>query len=276
MIIDIKDDMDLAKIADSGQCFRWEEAEEGAYRILARDRALYLIHAGEDRFEAECTDEEFASVWAGYLDLAEDYRAVRARIDAEEDPYLAAAAEAEKGIRILRQDPWEVLISFIISQNKNIPGIKRCIRLLAEAAGERRTDSRGNDYYAFPEAEGILALGEDGLTACRLGYRAGYVYEAAKAQAEGMLDWPSLAALPSEEAIAELTNLKGVGPKVAACIVLFGLHQIDAFPLDVWMKRVLKEEYPEGFPYSRYTPYCGIYQQYLFAYSRSRASRLHS
>ena len=276
MIIEIKDDMDLEKIARSGQCFRWEAAEDGAYRIIARDRAVYLKDAGGGCFEADCSEEEFAAVWSDYLDLAVNYRALRARIDPAADPYLAAAAEAQAGIRILRQDPWETLVSFIISQNKNIPGIMRCICLLAEAAGERREDSRGEEYYTFPDAEAILALGEDGLAACRLGYRTGYVYGAAAAQAEGGLDWPALAQLPAEEAAAELTKLRGVGPKVASCIVLFGLHRLDSFPVDVWMKRVLKEQYPEGFPFERYAPYNGICQQYLFAYSRSRSSRLRS
>jgi len=125
MIFTTHDDLDLDKIAGSGQCFRWKKEDGGAWRIPHRDRCLGIRALGGGRFDADCDRAEFESVWRAYFDLDRDYRAIRARIDPEADPFLAAAADSGQGIRILRQDPWETLISFIISQNRNIPnGIK--------------------------------------------------------------------------------------------------------------------------------------------------------
>ena len=161
-------------------------------------------------------------------------------------------------------------MSFIISQNRNIPAIRRSVELLCRAAGEECTDGRGETFYAFPEPEAVLALTEAELDACRLGYRTKYVQAAALAAAEGSLDLAALGEAGQEEALAALTALYGVGTKVACCAALFGLHKLDAFPVDLWIRRVLEVEYPGGYPKEAYSPYNGVYQQYLFAYVRSR------
>ena len=205
--------------------------------------------------------------WRKYLDMDTDYASLRARIP-HTDRALYQAAGAEKGVRILRQDPWEMLISFIISQNRNIPAICRSIRLLCEAAGEKRTDCLGEAYQVFPTPENVCALREEDLKACALGYRWKYVQEAARQVHEGALDLEKLAGKDLQETEKVLEGIYGVGPKVASCIALFGFHQLDAFPRDVWMNRVLKEHYPLGYPAEAYSPYNGVYQQYLFAYAR--------
>ena len=272
MVLGIADDFDLTRIAESGQCFRWEPAPDGGYRVLNRASCLYVRKLGERAFEFECDEAQFEETWRGYFDLAEDYAAIRSRVDPEEDPFLWRALEQEKGIRILRQDPWETLVSFIISQNKNIPAIRRSVNLLSEACGRRLEDARGEGYFAFPDPESVATLSEEQLKACGLGYRWGYVHAAADAVASGALDLEALRSACDEEAIAALTGLRGVGVKVASCVALFGLHHIDAFPQDVWVKRILENEYPQGYPFEKYSPYNGIYQQYMFAYYR----RLHS
>lgn len=263
----INDDFDMDLIADSGQCFRWEKVRDDTYRIINRSDCLYITDLGEGRYGFEY-DENAATDWKEYLDLEEDYAAIRDRIDAGKDPFLHAAAADQKGIRILRQDPWEMLITFIISQNKNIPGIKRCVENLCRAGGERRTDVRGQEYYAFPDPKATVCLGEETLKSCRLGYRCAYITAAAKAVLDGLVDLDALKDAGEEETIATLTSIHGVGPKVANCISLFGLHHIDAFPRDVWVRRILEQEYPGGYPYDEYSPYNGIYQQYMFAYYR--------
>lgn len=270
MRVEIRDDLDLGRIGESGQCFRWEALAGGTWRIPHRGRRLYITAIQDGLYDLDCTRREFESLWRDYFDLDTDYRSIRERISREKDPFLWEAARAQRGIRILRQDPWEALVSFIISQNRNIPAIRRSVELLCRAAGKTCTDRQGESFYAFPEPEAVLALTDADLDACRLGYRAKYVRAAAQAAAEGSLDLGMLSEAPAEEAMAALTGLYGVGIKVASCAVLFGLHRLDAFPVDVWMRRVLAAEYPNGYPKDAYSPYNGVYQQYLFAYSRSR------
>lgn len=270
MIIQIEDDFDLDRIAESGQCFRWEKVEESTYRIIAGKSCLYITALGEGRFELDCSEAEFENFWQDYFDLKESYREIRERIDPGLDPFLWQAAEHEKGIRILRQDPWEMLISFIISQNKNIPAICRSVELLAESCGEKRTDSRGRVYYTFPEPKAVAALTGEVLKECKLGYRCKYVRAAAEDVVEGRIGLEQLVGAEEAYTIKSLTGLFGVGVKVANCVSLFGLHHVDAFPIDVWIKRILETEYPNGYPFERYSPYNGICQQYMFAWYRHR------
>ncbi len=269
MIFRTEDDLDLRAISESGQTFRWEDLGGGSWRIFSAADCLYVRELGDGRFDLDCGEEEFRSVWHDYFDLSEDYASLREKIDPTEDLFLYEAARYGKGIRILRQDPWEMLISFILSQNRNIPMIRKSIALLAQACGERKTDSRGEEYNAFPTPEALAFLGEDRLRACGLGYRCGYVRAAAAAVLEGRVDPYALTDADEETAREALLSVRGVGEKVAACVSLFGLHHTNAFPKDVWINRVLAEHYPEGYPFERYSPWNGLYQQYLFAYART-------
>lgn len=151
---------------------------------------------------------------------------------------------------------------------KSFPAIRRSVELLAQACGEKRTDSKGLEYYAFPEPAAAAALTERDLADCRLGYRCKYVHAAAEAVFRGEIDLNRLREEDDAAAMKALTGLFGVGTKVANCVSLFGLHHTDAFPVDVWMKRVLAEHYPAGYPYERYSPFNGICQQYMFAFYR--------
>lgn len=270
MIIEIKDDFDPGQIADSGQCFRWVESEKGSYRIIAQNMCMYMTPLGCGRYDVDCTHDEYENFWSNYFDLSLSYADIRSRIDPAKDPFLYEASEHEQGIRILRQDPFEMLITFIISQNRNIPAIRRSVELLSERCGEKLTDRRGGTYYAFPTPQAIADLSEADLTECKLGYRCRYVHSAAESVLSGDIDLDSLLDADEERTIKELTGLLGVGVKVANCVSLFGLHHVDAFPIDVWMKRILAAEYPDGYPFQDYTPYNGIYQQYMFAWYRHR------
>ena len=263
------DDMDLEKIAESGQCFRWARTGENAWRIVHGSRCTEIAALGGGDFRLSCGEADYRAVWHDYFDLGEDYRSIRARVHRESDPFLHAACEQGRGIRILRQDFWETLVSFIISQNKNIPAIRRSIGLLCETAGTVKTDEQGRSYRAFPAPEAILALDDDALKACKLGYRCGYVRAAAEAVSGGMLRPERLGGCGAEDAVKALTGIYGVGIKVASCTALFGLHLLDAFPVDVWIRRVLEREYPLGYPLERYQPYNGVYQQYMFYYCRN-------
>ena len=280
MIIHIDDDFDLVRIAESGQCFRWEKRDAAddpfnvtetiTYRIIAGGTCLYITALGNGDYDIDCMADADNAFWVEYFDLQEKYCSVRERVDKKLDPFLWEASEQEKGIRILRQDPWEMLITFIISQNRNIPAIRRSVELLSETCGEKRKDPKGLEYYSFPEPAAIAALTEKDLSECRLGYRCKYVHAAAEAVADGRIDLHRLRTMDYGTAINLLSGLYGVGAKVANCVALFGLHHTDAFPVDVWIKRIIKEQYPNGYPYERYSPYNGIYQQYMFAYYRHR------
>ena len=267
--IEIKDDFDLKLIAESGQCFRWYEMEDGSYRVIHRGDCLYISRIEKDSYLFEYSSDSETD-WETYLDLDEDYSRIRRRIDGKKDPFLKEASNDEKGIRILRQDPWEMMISFIISQNKNIPGIRKCIDKLCRMSGEKRVDVRGASYFAFPDAKAIAELSDEDLSSCSLGYRCAYVSAAAKAVRDESIDLDELNDADEGYTMEKLTSVHGIGKKVASCISLFGLHHIDAFPVDVWIKRILDREYPEGYPYEEYSPYNGVYQQYMFAYYRKK------
>ncbi|MBQ4506651.1 MAG: DNA-3-methyladenine glycosylase 2 family protein [Firmicutes bacterium] len=260
MIRLVSEDLDIQKIALSGQCFRFNKtaAAEDMWETTAFGRTLEL-RALSDGAELFCGEEEYLSVWKDYFDMDYDYGAVRASIDPS-DAYLTRAAELGRGIRILRQDPWETLISFIISQRKNIPAIKAGVEAVCRLCGEEIGEGR----YAFPTPARLAAASLDELKCCSLGYRVPYVSAAARAVDEGSLDLEKLSALSDSELLEELMKLYGVGIKVASCAMLFGFHRIGAFPIDVWISRVLKSEYPDGFPFERYQGYAGVLQQYMF------------
>lgn len=262
------EDFSLQKIAESGQCFRWQrmDSEEGEvrYRIHAMGRSLT---AGQDSetglIRFDCSQDEFDSVWHFYFDLDTDYAAVRARVDPS-DEWLKRAVDYGKGIRILRQDPFETLITFIISQRKSIPVIRSSVEKLCLMAGK---DGK------FPKAEEIAGLGIDRIRTCGVGYRAPYLLQTASAFARRDLTVEELQKLDDAKLLDRLLELPGVGIKVASCTMLFGFHRMDAFPKDVWILRALEEEYPDGFPYERYSPYNGLMQQYIFAYYRDGHKR---
>ena len=270
MIVRIEDDFDLDKIAESGQCFRWRYVSDSEYNIIHTGKSLYVRKTGDTEYDISCDADEFHHVWEPYFDLNENYAAIRNRIDRQEDAFLYEASEYGKGVRILRQDPWETLVSFIISQNRNIPAIKKSVELLCQYAGETLTDSRGVRYHSFPAPEAVFAMSEAELKSCKVGYRRKYIKAAANDMLNDKLNLTRLVHTDESETLRMLTGIYGVGIKVANCVSLYGLHHLDAFPADVWMKRVLAERYPGGYPYQRYSPYNGVYQQHMFAYYRNR------
>lgn len=258
---------DLNKIAESGQCFRLREMSPGQFELVALGRVLRISRQSEARYAFACGEEEFRTVWAPYFDLETDYGAFCCRVPAS-DGFLSRALAFGGGIRILRQDPWEMLITFLLSQRKNIPSIRRSVELLCERFGEPiggGTELR----FAFPTAESLARRSAEELAACSLGYRTEYVRAAARMVAAGELDLYRAASLRDCELLELLLSVPGVGPKVANCILLFGFHRISAFPRDVWINRMIDREYGGVFPMERYEGCAGVIQQYIFYYARS-------
>jgi N-glycosylase/DNA lyase len=259
-------ELNVAKTFECGQCFRWNADENGAYTGVASGRAAAVwTEDGEVFIDAPAEDIAF---WADYFDLAADYEAARQTITA--GSYLCACVDYGSGIRILKQEPWEALCSFIISQCNNIPRIKGITEKFCAAYGEPIRHG-GVTYYAFPTPERIAALTETDLEPLHSGYRAPYIIAAAKAVAAEKALLDTIAELSCGEARAELKRLPGVGDKVANCVMLFGMHRMDIFPVDVWIKRVLREHFGEGFRPDSLGPYAGLAQQYMFYYARNHA-----
>jgi len=258
-------DFDLNKTFECGQCFRWNADEHGVYTGVAHGRAARLRRMGDSVFISG-TIEDFETIWRWYFDLNRDYEKIRRHLCI--DDFMVRATEFGEGIRLLRQDKWEVLCSFIVSQNNNIPRIRSIIDTLCREFGDV-IEFEDEQLFAFPSASTLAKLDAEDLAPLRCGYRAEYIIRAAKMVADGSIDLDALAQSTPAAARATLKTLHGVGDKVADCVVLFGLHMLDAFPLDVWMKRAVAEHYGPVFVSKIFSPYAGIAQQYIFHYMRS-------
>lgn len=253
---------DIGQICDSGQCFRMVQRDGNTYSVIASGKYLEIGQNGKECVFS-CEEGEFDGFWKEYFDLEQDYGAYMENVNPK-DPYLQNAVRFGAGIRILHQDLWEMTASFLISQQNNIVRIRNCIRNICERYGEERVNSRGERYSVFPEPEALAFLPEDGLKECGLGYRSKYVVRTAKSIADGETDLAAVREMPYKEAKAELLKLYGVGEKVADCICLFGLHHLEAFPVDTHILQALKKYYKRGFPKRRYKGYEGVMQQYVF------------
>ena len=254
----------LAQIWQSGQCFRMRPLEDGKYELIAGDRYLEMEQS-ETECVFYCDEESFYYFWKDYFDLNMDYAACIDRINPR-DAYLVKAAAFGSGIRILKQDLWEMIVTFLISQQNNIARIRKCIQNICEAYGEERRTPKGEIYYAFPKPEVIAVLDEDALKTCNLGYRSKYVVRTARSIVSGEVDLEAIRKMSYKKAKEELLKLFGVGDKVADCICLFALHQLEAFPRDTHINQALEKHYKRGFPNRRYKGIQGIMQQYIFYY----------
>ncbi len=251
----------LPDTLDCGQAFRWQEIKEGLWEGIAFGKHLKLSATDGDIILYDTTEEEFDSVWREYFDFDRDYSEIITKIS--ENEVLKTASDFGGGIRILRQDPWEALCSFIISQNNNIPRIKGIIQRLCETFGEPIKEG----FYSFPTAEKIAGLTLEDLAPLRSGFRAKYILDAAAKVSSGEVDLNALRTLKTDEARTELMKIYGVGEKVADCTLLFGLSHIDAFPKDVWIKKAMAKLFDGKLPECA-EPYAGIAQQYIFHYAR--------
>lgn len=252
-------DINLHKTFDCGQCFRFEETAGNRFEGIAFGRKLLI--KSEDAgsfFVSDMKKSEFEERFTGFFDLNRDYKKIREGL--AKAGVLPAAMKSGAGIHILRQDFWETLCSFIISQNNNIPRIKKIIKALCALLGEETDEG----VFTFPEAEKIACAGVEGIAPIKAGFRAGYIVDAAEKVASGALCRESFCGLSLEEAVKVLCTVKGVGPKVANCVALFSLGYMEAFPIDVWIRRVLDKYYGSDFDPSVFGEYAGLAQQYLF------------
>ncbi len=290
-----------------GQCFRWRELADGGFEGIAHGRRLTASVEGETAVIGDFPESE-ERLWREYFDLDTDYSEYIERLSADET--LAKACRASAGIHILRQDPFETLISFIISQNNNIPRISGIVGRLCESFGEKidaenpvitanstniaadvvenaenvkpRKPNGGekienfgnfNKFYAFPTAERLRGIEAGDLALLRAGFRARYIADAVEKVNSGFVDFDEIDALPLDKAREKLKTIVGVGDKVADCVLLFAFRKLDAFPRDVWVKRIMAQYYPNGLPDCA-KGIEGVAQQYLFDYVRNLTEKV--
>lgn len=256
--------MNLRKTLLCGQCFRWRETAPGIFSGTAGGRRLVLTQQNLPQLKQD-------PFWRSYFDLDTDYDALHRQLSTLH-PNLREAAQHGAGIHILRQDPWEALCSFILSQNNNIPRIQGIVdRLCGESEGTNTLDAGFQESPAahpFPRPEALASLTETDLAPLRCGFRARYILDAARKVADGTVPLEKLRTSPLVEARTALMQIVGVGPKVADCTLLYGLHRMEAFPVDVWMKRAMTQWFP-GIDPASFGPAAGLAQQYIFDWARS-------
>ena len=270
--------LDLLKVADSGQAFRIKVIDDSHVELVAFGKYLQIAKTAKDTFAFSCSDKEFGNIWEPYLDLGRDYKAIVRSID-KNDNYLLEAARFGEGIRILKQDVFETVISYIISQRRSIPSITTSVERISKLCGKKIKAPElsepfvkplNSEYFAFPTPEELNALPFSELENTGVGYRAPYIARAAEGFATGLLDAESLGKLSDDELYKALTAMYGVGTKVANCIMLFAFARTGRFPVDVWIQRIEDKYYGGHFDCTPYPDTAGIMQQFMFYYERRR------
>lgn len=255
--------LDLGETLDCGQSFRWRDNGDGSFTGVAYEKLVTVSMQNGDLHIENTTEQDFEKIWRNYFDLDLDYDSIRGSIG-KIHPVLKEASAYAPGIRILQQEPWEALCTFIISQNNNIKRIKGIVDRLCVSFGNRIGDT---DFYTFPKVETLARLTPDDLAPLRAGFRNKYIIDASQKVATGEVDLEKCKIVPYDDARAELCKIKGVGNKVADCTLLFGMHRIEAFPIDVWMRRAMEKLFP-NMTGEDFGEYAGIAQQYIFHYAR--------
>lgn len=252
----------LKDTLDCGQCFRWIEREDSSFFGVVRDKTLLIKQQDDTLILYNTTKEDFDSFWCDYFDFNTDYEKIKNLLS--QDDVMKKASEFAGGIHILKQDAWETLCSFIISQNNNIPRIKGIVSRLCETFGDKIEEG----VYTFPTADKIAEQTVETLAPLRSGFRAKYIIDAAKKIKNGDVNLDLVREKDFLTGKEELMKILGVGTKVADCTLLFGFYKIESFPQDVWIKRAMQTLYPDGLP-KEYGRYAGIAQQYIFHYVRN-------
>lgn len=259
---------------ECGQCFRWHRNNDGSYNGVVKGRVVNIDYRENRLRISNTTVQEFIDIWFDYLDLGRDYSEIKDML--RKDPIMEKAIEFGYGIRILKQDIWETLVSFILSANNRIPMIMKTVESFSTVYGEEILFN-GTKFNAFPDTESLSALNVDQLSLCGGGFRCKYILETSRILKEGKVDLKKLTEMGTDKAREELMIFPGVGPKVADCVLLYSGTKQDVFPTDVWVKRVMEELYfkreasfkeIQNFAAAHFGEMSGFAQQYLFYYAR--------
>lgn len=274
--IKVGKEFSIKQIAESGQTFRWDKLDDGFVGVAFGH--VIKVTQKDDEITIEGSNyDEYIKIWEKYFDIDRDYSLIMNEFRGK-DKYLDAAIKFGFGIRILNQDLWEMIISFIISGNNNIPRIKNSIKLISERYGDFICEKNGEKYYSFPSPEQLCLANIEDLRNCGVGYRDSYIYKTTQMIINKEVDLEVIKNMSLIDGRKELKKLLGVGDKVADCVLLFSCNKANAFPIDTWVKKILAEYYKvdkttvkdvNEFAQNHFGKYCGIAQQYLFYYIRN-------
>lgn len=276
LILENLSDFDAKHIFECGQCFRWNKEEDGSYTGIAYGKVLNVKSDYDKGIVVldNTNRKEFQDIWYDYFDLGRDYGVIKKTLS--QDSVLDMAIQYGRGIRILKQEPWEILISYIVSANNSIPMIARSIGLLSGMYG-KQLQYKGKAYYAFPTWAELQSAEIEDISSCRAGFRCKYIYRAVGMVNSGEVSLDKIASMDIVNARKELMRIPGVGPKVADCIMLFSMQKHSAYPVDVWVKRVteyfflgrdVKMKEIQHFAEEKFGDLAGFAQEYLFYYAR--------
>lgn len=270
----------IKQILECGQCFRWEKKAELNYIVIAYGRVIEVVQEDDKVTILNSNEEDFKNIWFEYFDLERDYSKIKEKLS--KDEILKKSVDYGYGIRILNQEPFELVISFIVSARNSIPSIKKTIKKISERWGTE-IEYKGEKFYTFPTPEMLKDATEDEIRETGASFRSKYIVDTVANvnndldNLEGVYNLERITSLTDDECHTALQEFKGVGAKVADCIMLFSMSKYSAFPVDVWVKRAMMHFYnaEEGslnkiriFARNEFKDLSGFAQQYLFYYAR--------
>lgn len=273
-IINNLKDFELDHIFECGQCFRWKKQNDGSYTGVIKEGVINIKKENDTAIVCGEIEGDIEEVFYNYFDMATDYQKIKSLL-CENDINMKMASDYGYGIRILQQDAWEMVVSFIISAANNIPRISKTIENISREYG-KMIEFQGEKFYLFPTPEELSKAKVEDLRKLNLGFRDKYVYAVTQKIVNGEVDLEKLKNMSLKESKKELMQLPGIGAKVADCILLFSMGKKEAFPVDTWIKKVMNELYIEStnitkineYALDKFGNYAGIAQQYLFYYKR--------
>lgn len=272
-IHDIRD-FNITHIFECGQCFRWNREDDGSYTGVVKNKVINVLQQ-ENTVEFNNINTDDFDIIKNYFDFDTDYETIKNTLNTDE--IMAEAIKFGEGIRILNQEEWETMVSFMISANNRIPMIKKVIENLSISFGDYIGNYRGKEYFSFPTAERLSAAPVERILECKTGFRAPRIKAAATRFLTEKDKIYNIKNMSYDEGLAYLKTYKGIGDKVANCILLFSMRHIDTFPVDVWVRRVMQTLYVSKdtkdadirkFAENKFGKYSGFAQQYLFYYAR--------
>lgn len=274
-MLKIKNDFDLKSTITCGQIFRFILEEDGSYTVIIKDRVINLKEDNDYIIVESSKEDNLKEIVYDYFDLDRDYCLIEKNI-LKLDKKLEDALIFSRGLKMIHQDPFETIIAYIISQNNRVPSIANALNLISLNYGEK-VIFKDKDYYLFPSIDKLKALTISDFRNCKVGFRDKYLYEIMRSIENNLLDIESIYNMNSEDSLKYLIGFKGIGNKVASCILLFAYQKFDVYPIDTWVKKFMKEDYNiEGeqnikkFTYDTYKEYSGLAIQYMFNYKRNK------
>jgi N-glycosylase/DNA lyase len=279
IVLQGQESFDPEHIFECGQAFRWDREEDGSYTVVAHGRVINVDSFDKNVIIKNTDNEDFEKIWKNYFDLESDYLKIQSTFN--DDDIMKKAIKYGRGIRVLNQEPFETMISFMVSANNRIPQIKKSIGLISKYYGKKIGEINGVEYFSFPTPEALAnAKPEDLREYCRVGFRDERIVKTSKLIWNGTYDINTFMNMSREEVRKNLIELPGIGPKIADCILLFAFKKKDSFPVDVWIKRVMETLYfgkevnknlVSELGREKFGEYAGVAQQYLFYYGRENA-----